>query len=109
MMTLTNYLNDIDTKDKKRAMPSLVAVVYDNYRVIGLTSEVKSAVENYNGVDLLAKEVSHNVIASAYGNIPQTYLAYIDRDAKPASEDDTSMTTETSLNEETATDATDGE
>ena len=94
-MTLTEFIADIDKKDKKRTMPSLLAVVYENYRVIGLTKEVGEAIERYkdsNGVDLSKEKVSYNVIASAYGNIPQTYLAYIEKVADTASSDATTST-----------------
>lgn len=83
-MKLSEFLTQIDDKDKKRSEKSLVAVVYENYRVIGLTSEIKAAVGNRKdstGEDLLNEEIDQQYLAAAYGNVPPTYLVYIEKEA----------------------------
>lgn len=94
-MTLNDLITKIEEKDqenesKKIYTKGILALVYDNYRIMGDTTEIKRAVANYKkntGVDLLTKEIAYQYDGCAYLTIPDTNVAYIDRDAVESTDD----------------------
>lgn len=89
-MTLAEVIAEIKTNNEKTKTEGILAVVYDNWRVIGTVGDIENAIEKFkthNEIDLSEKEILYRFGGCAYGQAIQTAVCYIDSKAKP--EEDT--------------------
>lgn len=84
-MTLSEVITEIKANDEKTKTEGILAVIYDNWRVIGTAEDVENAIEKFkthNEIDLTTKEILYRFGGCAYGQAIQTTVCYIDSKAK---------------------------